>query len=120
MKQREEAVLQCPPSSLAAQSLPLGITASFCPAADDGEEQQGRVIPVLGHGGLGARDKKKTVTQEEGEGDAELAYADFPRVDLTFHRLLSSPSGFICLSKCNRSRAGPEHCLRVMAHAVQL
>lgn len=77
VKQREEAVLWCPPSSLAAQSLPLGTTASFCPAAGDGEEQQGRVIPVLGHRGLGARDKKKTVTPEEGEGDAELAYADF-------------------------------------------
>lgn len=120
MKQQEEAILWRPPSSLAAQSLPLGTTASFCPAAGDGEEQQGRVIPVLGHGGRGSRDKKKTVTQEEGERDAESAYADFPRVDPAFHRLLSSPSGFICLSKCNRSRAGPGHCLRLMAHAVQL
>lgn len=121
MKQREEAVRRRSPSSLAAQSLPLGTAASFCPAAGDAEEQQGRAIPVLGRGGRGARDKKKTVTQEEEEeGDAESAYADFPRVDLAFHRLLSSPSGFICLSKGNRSRAGPQHCLRVMAHVMQL
>lgn len=120
VKQQEEAVRRRPPSSLAAQPLPPGTTASFCPAAADGEEQQGTAIPVLGHGGHGARDQKKAVTQEEGEGDSESVYTDYPRVDLAFHRLLSSPSGFICFNKCNKSRAGPEHCLRMMAYAVQL
>lgn len=111
VKQQEEAVQQCSlsPCSLAAQSLPLGTTARLCPAAGDGEEQQGTAIPLLGH-------EEKTVTQEE-EGDAESAYAAFPKVDVAFHRLLARPSGFVCLSECNRSRAGPEHCLRMMAHA---
>lgn len=77
--------------------------------------------PVPGHGRRGVRNKKKTVTQEEEEErDAESAYADFPRVDLAFCRLISGPSGFICLSKRNRSRARPERCLGMMAHAMWL
>lgn len=73
MKQKEEAVGPSSlPPSLAAQSLPLGTTASFCPAAGDGEEQQGRAIPVLGHGGRGARVIKKAVTQEKGRETLSL------------------------------------------------
>lgn len=72
-----------------------------------------------GHGGRGIRNKKKTATQEE-EGDTESAYADFPRVDLAFPWLHSGPSGFVCLSKRNRSRARPERCIGMMADATRL
>lgn len=119
MKRQEEAVQQLSASSLAAWPLPLGTAASFSPAFGCGEEQQGGVNPVPGHGGRGVRNKKKTVTQEE-DGDAESVYADFPRVDLAFRRLLSGSSGFVCLSKRNRSRARAGRCLGMMAGAMQL
>lgn len=82
----------------------LGSTMSFSPS----EEQQSGVNPVLGHGRRGVRNRKKTVTEKElEEGDTESVCADLLRVDLAFRRRLSGPSGFICLGKCNRSRARP-------------
>lgn len=60
-----------PPARLLG-SQPLGTAASFSPAFGGGEEQQGGVNPVPGHGGREVRNKKKTATQEE-EGDTESA-----------------------------------------------
>lgn len=73
---------------------------------------------VPGH--VRRRTIKKTVAQEKEEGETESAYADFLRVDLAFRRLLAGPSGFVCLSKRNRSRARPKRCFGTMAHTVQL
>lgn len=88
------------------------------PTFGSGEEQQGGVNPVLGHGRRGFRNKRKTVTQEVLEGDAKSAYAGFQTADLASYRLLSGPSGFVCVRKCDRSGAGPECCLGMVADTM--